>query len=214
MKRILFLLTAGLLLLSLAACTGGAKTAPTVPAATESPEETASAAPASAPATNPAGQRSSVLVVYFSATGTTKGVAERIAAIENADLYEIQAVQPYSSADLNWSDRNSRSTREQNDKAARPDIGSAPLDLAGYTKIYVGFPIWWGEEPRILDTFAESYAFDGVTMIPFCTSSSSGIGRSGRNLAEIAGSGNWLDGRRFGAGVSDAELQTWIDSLK
>ncbi len=157
---------------------------------------------------------SSVLVVVFSATGTTKGVAEKIAAITGADLYEIKAAQEYTSADLNWNDRGSRSTLEQNDKNARPEIGSETISLAGYETIYIGFPIWWGEEPRILDTFVESYSFDGITMIPFCTSASSGIGRSGRNLAENAGSGSWRDGRRFSGSVSEDDLRAWIGSLQ
>ena len=155
-----------------------------------------------------------VLVVVFSATGTTRGVAEKIAALENADLYEILAAEEYTDADLNWHDSKSRTTLEQNDKSARPEIGSELPSLEGYGTIYIGFPIWWGEEPRILDTFVESCDFDSITMIPFCTSSSSGIGRSGQNLADNAGSGNWLEGKRFGGSVSESELQTWIDSLK
>lgn len=154
------------------------------------------------------------LVVFFSATGTTKGVAEKIAAIEDADLYEIKAAEEYTSEDLDWNDSNSRSTREQNDPSVRPEIGSEAVSLEGYSTIYVGYPIWWGEEPRIMDTFVESYDFKDITMIPFCTSSSSGIGRSGKNLADNAGSGNWLDGQRFGSGTSEEELKAWIDGLK
>ena len=157
---------------------------------------------------------SDVLVAYFSATGTTKGVAEKIAAITGGDLYEIVPAVPYSEADLNWSDRNSRSTKEQNDKSVRPAIGSADISLEGYTTIYLGFPIWWGEEPRILDTFVEKYSFEGITVIPFCTSSSSGISRSGPNMEALAGSGTWLQGKRFGGGVSEADLQSWIEGLK
>ena len=155
-----------------------------------------------------------VLVVYFSATGTTKGVAEKIAAIENAELYEIKAAQEYSTADLDWNDEKSRTTLEQKDKKVRPAIGSEPLSLEGYSKIYVGFPIWWGEEPRILDTFVEKYSFEGITVIPFCTSGSSGIGRSGPNMEALNGSGTWLDGKRFSGGVSEADLRSWIDGLK
>lgn len=157
---------------------------------------------------------SEVLVVVFSATGTTKGVAEKIAAIENADLYEIVPAEPYSSDDLNYNDSSSRSTKEQNDKSVRPAIGSEAIDLSGYTTIYIGFPIWWGEEPRIMDTFVESYDFTGITLIPFCTSSSSGIGRSGPNMEALAGSGTWLDGKRFSGSVSEADLQSWIAGLK
>ena len=154
------------------------------------------------------------LVVYFSATGTTKGVAEKIAAITGADTYEIKAAQEYTDADLNWNDSSSRSTKEQNDSSARPEIGSDAVSLDGYTTIYIGYPIWWGEEPRIMDTFVESRSFDGITMIPFCTSSSSGIGRSGQNLADNAGSGTWLDGKRFGAGASEDEIRSWIEGLQ
>ena len=157
---------------------------------------------------------SDVLVAYFSATGTTKGVAEKIAAITGGDLYEIVPAEPYTDADLNWSDRNSRSTKEQNDKSVRPEIGSTDISLEGYATVYLGFPIWWGEEPRILDTFVESYSFDGITVIPFCTSSSSGIGRSGPNMEELAGSGTWLQGKRFGGNASEADIESWIGGLK
>ena len=157
---------------------------------------------------------SDVLVAFFSATGTTKGVAERIAAVTGGDLYEILAADPYTADDLNYNDRSSRSTSEQNDKNARPEIGSVDLSLEGYTTIYLGFPIWWGEEPRILDTFVEKYSFEGITMIPFCTSGGSGIGRSGPNMEALAGSGTWLEGKRFSGNVSEADLQAWIDGLK
>ena len=157
---------------------------------------------------------SDVLIVYFSATGTTKGIAEKIAGITGADTYEIKAAQEYSDADLNWNDSDSRSTKEQNDSSARPEIGSEAVSLDGYSTIYIGYPIWWGEEPRIMDTFVESYNFDGITMIPFCTSSSSGIGRSGQNLADNAGSGTWIDGKRFGAGASEDEIRSWIEGLQ
>ena len=154
------------------------------------------------------------LVVYFSATGTTEGVAEKIAGITGADTYEIKAAQEYTDADLNWNDSSSRSTKEQNDSSARPEIGSDAVSLDGYTTIYIGYPIWWGEEPRIMDTFVESHSFDGITMIPFCTSGSSGIGRSGQNLADNAGTGTWLDGKRFGAGASEDEIRSWIEGLQ
>ena len=176
----------------------------------EAAQETA-AEPASE---TPAAAHSDVLVAYFSATGTTKGVAERIASVTGGDLYEILAAEPYTEADLNYNDNSSRSTSEQNDKSVRPEIGSEDISLEGYTTIYLGFPIWWGEEPRILDTFVEKYNFDGITVIPFCTSGSSGIGRSGSNMEELAGSGTWLQGERFSGGVSEEELKSWIDGLQ
>ena len=181
------------------------------PAATEA---AAQAQESTEAATQAPAAHSDVLVAYFSATGTTKGVAERIAAVTEGDLYEIQAAEPYTSDDLNYNDRSSRSTKEQNDKNARPGIGSADLSLEGYTTIYLGFPIWWGEEPRILDTFVEKYSFEGITVIPFCTSGGSGIGRSGPNMEALAGSGQWLQGKRFSGNVQEAELKSWIDGLK
>ena len=151
------------------------------------------------------------LVVYFSATGTTKGVAEHIASVTGADTYEITAAQPYSEADLNWNDSNSRTTIEQNDKSVRPEIGSETISLDGYDTIFIGYPIWWGEEPRIMDTFVESYDFTGKTLIPFCTSGGSGIGASGSNLAANAGSGNWLEGERLS---SSSDIEGWIKGLE
>lgn len=157
---------------------------------------------------------SDILVAYFSATGTTKGVAEKIAAVTGGDLYEILAAEPYTDEDLNYNDRSSRTTKEQNDKSTRPEIGSEEISLEGYTAIYLGFPIWWGEEPRILDTFVEKYSFDGITVIPFCTSGGSGIGRSGPNMEALAGTGTWLEGKRFSGNVSESDLKSWIDGLE
>ena len=155
-----------------------------------------------------------VLIVYFSATGTTKGVAEKIAKITDADIYEIVPAELYTDDDLNWHDKNSRTTIEQNDKSSRPEIAGDRISLEGYTTIYIGFPIWWGEEPRIMDTFVESYDFTGITLIPFCTSGSSGIGRSGSNMEALAGTGTWLDGARHKGNITEADLQSWIDGLK
>ena len=230
-KRLILLALALLLALGLCACAAApsetavpADDAQTAPAKTEAPAsagaadteartESESQTQPERSAGTPASAGKDKLVVYFSATGTTKAVAEQIAAITDADLYEIQAAQPYTEADLNWHDSSSRTSIEQNDKNARPEIGSEAVPLDGYTTIYIGYPIWWGEEPRILDTFVEAYDFTGVTLIPFCTSSSSGIGRSGQNLAEHAGSGNWLEGKRFGAGPSEDALREWIEGL-
>lgn len=205
-----------LMILSILAFAGCSKTNDTAeePAEPETAQAEEQETASDETASNDAQSGSDILVVYFSATGTTKGVAEKIASITGADLYEIKAAQEYTDADLDWNDSDSRTTHEQNDKSVRPEIGSDPVSLEGYSTIYIGFPIWWGEEPRIMDTFVESYDFDGKTMIPFCTSGGSGIGMSGKNLEANAGSGNWLDGERFGGGVSEEELQAWIDGLK
>ena len=216
MKKVISLILASILTLALTAC--GAKEQQT--------QETPAQAEAAAPAETPAAPVESaaaeventaeggVLVAYFSATGTTKGVAEKLASAVGGDLYEIVPAEPYSDADLNWNDKNSRSTKEQNDKSARPGIAGEALDLGGYATIYVGYPIWWGEEPRILDTFVESYDFSGKTMIPFCTSGGSGIGSSGRNMEQLTSGATWLDGSRFGGGVSEDELRAWADGLQ
>ena len=239
MKRMVSIIAVTMLTIALTACGGSSQAATTdtqaaensAPAVAEEQKETAEAAEqteaqteeaqeavqetAAEPASEaPAAAHSDVLVAYFSATGTTKGVAERIASVTGGDLYEILAAQPYTEADLNYNDNSSRSTSEQNDKSVRPEIGSDDISLEGYTTIYLGFPIWWGEEPRILDTFVEKYNFDGITVIPFCTSGSSGIGRSGSNMEELAGSGTWLQGERFSGGVSEEELKSWIEGLQ
>ena len=234
MKRMISIIAAAALAFTLTACGGSSQAATdtqaaenSTPAAVEEQKETVEAAEqteaqpeaaqetAAEPASEePAAAHSDVLVAYFSATGTTKGVAERIASVTGGDLYEILAAEPYTEADLNYNDNSSRSTSEQNDKSVRPEIGSDDISLEGYTTIYLGFPIWWGEEPRILDTFVEKYNFDGITVIPFCTSGSSGIGRSGSNMEELAGSGTWLQGERFSGSVSEEELKSWIEGLQ
>lgn len=190
------------------------QTATTAETKTAQAEQTATTADAQAPTqtvTESAPAGNTVLVVYFSATGTTKGVAEQIASVTGADTYEILAAQTYTADDLNWNDQNSRTTLEQNDKSVRPAIGSETISLDGYSTIYIGYPIWWGEEPRIMDTFVESYDFSGKTMIPFCTSGGSGIGASGANLAANAGSGNWLEGARLS---SSSDIAGWIEGME
>ena len=157
---------------------------------------------------------SDALVVYFSATGTTRGVAEKLAGVTGADLYEIVPAQPYTDEDLNYNDRSTRATWEQDHPEQRPEIGGEDVDLTGYTTVYIGYPIWWGEEPRIMCTFVEAHDFTGMTVIPFCTSGGSGIGRSGKDLAQLAGTGTWLDGARHSGGISESELQAWVNGLK
>ncbi|MDE6713463.1 MAG: NAD(P)H-dependent oxidoreductase [Lachnospiraceae bacterium] len=156
---------------------------------------------------------SKVLVAYFSATGTTQGVAEIIAENMEADIYEIVPREPYTDADLNWHDDKSRSTIEMNDSSSRPEIDGAVEDMEQYDIVFIGYPIWWGEAPRIVSTFMESYSFEGKTVIPFCTSSSSGLGSSGKNLEKLTDGAQWLEGMRFGGGASEADVQAWIEGL-
>ena len=127
------------------------------------------------------------------------------------DLYEITPAEPYTAEDLDYTNSESRTSLEMADPDARPALGGAALSLEGYDTLYLGYPIWHGQAPRILSTFAEQYDFDGLTVIPFCTSGSSGIGSSAGELAMQAGSGTWLEGQRFSADVSEEELQTWLE---
>ena len=150
-----------------------------------------------------------IAVVYFSATGTTKKVAEYIKEEVNAEIFEIIPKQAYTSEDLNWNDNKSRSTKEQNDKDARPEMANS-IDVSGFETIFLGYPIWWGDTPRIIQTFVESHELKGKTVIPFCTSSSSGISGSERTLKEYQGI-NWVAGKRLTGSKDDVEK--WIKSL-
>ena len=135
------------------------------------------------------------LVAYFSASGTTAHAAKEIAEAVEADLYEICPIRPYTAADLDWNEKQSRSTAEMNDPTCRPDIAGAVKDMEQYDTIFIGFPIWWYVEPRIVDTFLESYDLAGKTMIPFATSGGSGIGRAEKSLREHCAKANWKQGK-------------------
>lgn len=154
---------------------------------------------------------SGVIVAYFSATGNTRSVAESIADITGGELYEIVPSEPYTAEDLDYGNSQSRSSLEMGDPSSRPEIGSAELSLDDCSTLYLGYPIWHGQAPRIMDTFVETYDFDGITVIPFCTSGGSGVGSSAENLAALAGSGNWLEGQRFSANVSDTDIYNWLN---
>ncbi len=161
----------------------------------------------------PAGQGGKVLVAYFSATNTTEGVAEHIAAGLNADIYEIVPEEPYTDADLNYNDNNSRSTLEMNDPAARPAISGSVEDMDQYSIVFVGYPIWWGDAPRIMSTFMESYDFSGKTIVPFCTSGGSGVGSSATNLEELTSGATWLPGTRLNGSDSQETVMEWVNGL-
>lgn len=150
-----------------------------------------------------------VLVAYFSATGTTAGVAERLATAINADLFEIKPQQPYSDADLDWRNKQSRSSVEMADTASRPEIASKVEDMGKYEVVFVGFPIWWYREPSIIDTFMEAYDFNGKTVIPFATSGGSPMGNSGANMQKLAVGAKVDAGKRFSADASAEELKEW-----
>ncbi|NSE86276.1 flavodoxin [Dorea formicigenerans] len=158
-------------------------------------------------------QEHKILVAYFSSTGTTKGVAEHIANGLNADIYEIVPEEAYTDADLDYNDNNSRTTIEMNDPDARPAISGSVENMEQYDIIFVGYPIWWGEAPRIVSTFMESYDFSGKTIVPFCTSGGSGIGSSASNLECLTSGATWLDGRRLNGSDSQDTVMEWVNSL-
>lgn len=158
-----------------------------------------------------AGSGTNILVAYFSATGTTKSLAEHAAAYLQADLYEILPEVPYTSGDLNYSSGSSRTTREQNDAAARPAIAGSVENMSQYDTVVLAYPIWHGQAPGIISTFLENYDFSGKTILPFATSHSSGIGSSARNLHSLTpDTVTWLEGKRFGAGTSQDEIAAWL----
>lgn len=161
----------------------------------------------------PEEQKMKVLVAYFSATNTTEGVAEHIANDLDADLYEIVPEEPYTDADLNYNDNNSRTTIEMNDPDARPAIAGSVENMEQYDIVFIGYPIWWGDAPRIVSTFMESYDFSGKTMVAFCTSGGSGIGSSAANLERLTSGAQWLEGRRFSGSDSQDTVMEWVNSL-
>ena len=161
----------------------------------------------------PEKQGTKVLVAYFSATNTTEGVAEHIADGLNADIYEIVPEEPYTDADLNYNDNNSRTTIEMNDPDARPAISGSVEDMEQYDIVFIGYPIWWGEAPRIVSTFVENYDFSGKTIVPFCTSGGSGVGSSATNLEQLTDGADWLPGKRLNGSDSQDTVMEWVNGL-
>ena len=195
MKKIIPLLVSALMLLSLAAC--GSKTT--------APETT----------TAPAANGGKTLVVYFPATGNTKAAAEAIAAATGGDLLELEPAEPYTSADLDYNNADSRVSHEHDDASLR-DVAlkaTTVANWADYDTVYIGYPIWWGIAAWPVDTFVKANDFTGKTVIPFCTSGSSDIDESGTQLAALAGTGDWQTGKRFVSAVTQQEVADWVKSL-
>lgn len=223
MKKLIVIPLLFVFLFICAGCGSATASTPSAPSPTAMPEQAVDTTPASEQETGDTAQNKptespvelpsadNTLVVYFSATGTTRGVAEKIAVLTDAELVEIVPAQPYTTEDLNYNDRSTRATVEQNTLDVRPEIANE-ISLEGYTTVYLGYPIWWGQAPRILSTFVEGHDFTGITVIPFCTSGGSGAGRTGETLGGQAGSGTFLSSTRFSAGVSEPDLQKWIES--
>lgn len=156
---------------------------------------------------------SKTLVAYFSASGVTRNVAERLADAVQGDLFEIEPDPRYTSADLDWNNPHSRSSLEMNDRSSRPAMKKKVAHLEQYDRIFVGFPVWWYREPSIIDTFMESGDFSEKVIIPFATSGSSPIGEAGENMQKLAPAATVREGKRFPGGVSKAELKQWADQF-
>ena len=223
MKRLTALLLSVVLVLSLAACGSANKpassttqpetSAPTEQPATE-PSESSSTAPAeSEPETQP--ETGKTLVVYYSASGNTERVAKDIAEAAGADRFEIVPTEVYTSDDLDWTNPDSRVSREHDDESLRdvPLTTTEVPDWDSYDTVFIGYPIWWGIAAWPVDTFVKNNDFTGKTVIPFATSSSSGMGQSGSLLADMAGTGEWQEGQRFSSGVSSDDVQSWVNGL-
>ena len=158
------------------------------------------------------------LVVYYSATGNTEEAAGSIANLTGGDLFELVPTDPYTSEDLTWTDPESRVSTEHDARVAGDTVTVdleqiAPDNWDDYDTVFIGYPIWWGEAAWPVDGFVQANDFTGKTVIPFCTSSSSGLGESGTLLAEMAGTGDWLEGQRFSSGVSEDDVETWLNGL-
>ena len=226
MKKFFPLLLAMTMAVSLAACGAGTASDPqesqpgstpsvSEPPASTEPEPTPDPSEETPNSAQEAGEEDapSTLVAYFSATGNTEGIAQHLQAILGAEVYEIVPAEPYSDDDLNYNVSDCRANQEQNDPDARPAIDGSVDNMEDYDVIFLGYPIWWGEAPRIISTFLESYDLTGKTIVPFCTSASSGMGGSAENLAALAADATWLEGARFNPGASQEEVAAWVDGL-
>lgn len=212
------LLLAALMILSLAACGNKTNNTPTQTPSDDTPSESTPAQTPDDTANGDADNTASgskVLVVYYSASGNTKRVAEDIAEVADGDLFEITPAEPYTSDDLNWTNSDSRVSREHDDESLR-DVPLTTTEVENwddYDTVFIGYPIWWGIAAWPVDTFVKNNDFTGKTVIPFATSSSSGMGQSGTLLSEMAGTGDWQDGQRFSSGASQSDVADWVSGL-
>ena len=182
---------------------------PSEPASSEAPSETSSETPSEGPV------EGKTLVVYYSATNNTEAVAGYIAEATGADLFELVPAEPYTSDDLDWTNRDSRVSREHDDESLRVVelTNAVPDNWDEYDTVFIGYPIWWGIAAWPVNSFISANDFTGKTVIPFCTSSSSGLGQSGELLRDAAGTGNWLEGQRFQSRASEDTVKEWVASL-
>ena len=220
MKKLALLMMGFILVFSLAACGSSNQTSSTSGGGSETTATEAPAATAATPAQTEGGSdtgagNGGALVVYYSATGNTEEAANYIAAATGGDIFELEPVEPYMDDDLDWTDDNSRvSVEHENPDQRDVELVSTTVpNWDSYDTVFIGYPIWWGIAAWPVDGFVEANDFTGKTVIPFCTSSSSGLGESGRLLEELAGTGNWLEGRRFSSRLTAADAEEWIAEL-
>ena len=220
MKKRLFMLLALTMAASLAACGAGASGEPQESQPGNSSSSASQPLTPAEPDTMPdssqepsKGNANSTLVAYFSATGNTEEIAQHLQTILGARLYEIIPAKPYSDDDLDYNASDCRANQEQNDPSVRPAIDGSVENMDSYDVILLGYPIWWGEAPRIISTFLESYDFTGKTIVPFCTSGSSSIGGSAEHLTVLAADATWLEGARFNPGATQDEVAAWVEGL-
>ncbi len=219
MKRILSFLLAVCLLMALTAC--GNQTTSSNETSSSEPETSQIQTPSSTPETTPEPDPSSsepeqteegerTLVVYFSATGNTKAVAEKIAELTGADIYEIVPAEPYTADDLDYNVSDCRANREMNDASARPAIGGDSIDVSGYDTVMIGYPIWWGTMPRIINTFLDTYDLSGKVILPFCTSGGSGVSQSASDIRSAEPDADVRAGLRA-RNAQDSGIESWLN---
>lgn len=211
MKKIFTLLITAFMAVVFAACGSEGSNASSKTNSSEAKVATEQASPAGEAQVASKGK---TLVAYFSCTGNTKTLAETTAKVLGADLYEIRPETPYTANDLNYNDKTTRATIEQKDDSARPALADHNAGIEGYDMIVLAYPIWWGQAPRIMDTFVESYDFAGKTIVPICTSGGSDIGSSADYLQKLMkGTANWKQGKRFNRQASESEIKEWLYSI-
>ena len=217
MKKLTALLMSLVMVFSLGACSSGTSGSSSEPVeSTPSAEsENTSSAPESEADSDTASETGKTLVVYYSATGNTEQAANYIAEITGGELFELEPADPYTEEDLNYSNDDSRVVYEHDNPDARDVelVADTVENWEEYDTVFIGYPIWWGIAAWPVDGFVEANDFTGKTVVPFATSVSSGLGESGTLLADMAGTGNWLEGQRFPSSVSQEDVQSWLDSL-
>ena len=219
MKKVISILAAGTMTMGLlAGCGSSSESTEEDTSGQAAQEDSADEGSTDAAASDEAETSGSgnVLIAYYSATGNTEAVANMIADATEGDLFELEPTEPYTDDDLNWSDDNSRVSQEHENEDQRDVelVSTTPENWDSYDTVFIGYPIWWGIAAWPVNQFVENNDFTGKTVIPFCTSASSGIGDSGELLADMAGTGDWQEGQRFRSSVSDEDVVAWVESLE